>query len=186
MDRQSLEDLIQYTFTTPDPGGPNYFNVAAARTQGVEASLFAPLGGLAISAAYTFMKSEVLDSGFDEGDGAVFVEGKALIRRPNHQGTVSATYAVASARLSGDVRWTGSRSDRDFSAWPSTAVSLPSFALFGIGGEVDLFMPAGRRPGMTLQVRGENLLNREYQESYGFNAPGRALFVGFKLNFRGP
>ena len=138
--RQSLEDLIQYTFTAPDPGGPNYFNVAAARTQGVEASLFAPLGGLAISAAYTFMESEVLDAGFDEGDGAVFVEGEALIRRPKHLGSLSATYAIANARLSGDVRWTGSRSDRDFSSWPSTSVALPSFALFGIGGEVDLFM----------------------------------------------
>ncbi len=183
--RQALEDLIQYTFTTPDPSGPNYFNVAAARTQGVEASLSAPLGGLAISAAYTFMNSEVLDAGFDEGDGAVFVEGEELIRRPNHKGSVRATYAFANARLSGDVRWTGSRSDRDFSAWPSTSVSLPSFTLLGIGGEVDLFMPAGRRPGMTLEVRGENLFDREYQEVYGFDAPGRALFVGFKLDYGG-
>ena len=78
----------------PDPGGPNYFNVAEARTQGIEATLTAPLGALTISGAYTYLDSEVLDAGFDEGEGAVFVEGDALIRRPRHQGSLSAALPV--------------------------------------------------------------------------------------------
>ncbi|MEQ9568581.1 MAG: TonB-dependent receptor, partial [Longimicrobiales bacterium] len=34
--QQDLEDLIQYTGTSPEPGGPNFFNVAEARSRGLE------------------------------------------------------------------------------------------------------------------------------------------------------
>jgi vitamin B12 transporter len=51
--RQTLEDLIQYTYLSPEPGGPNFFNVAEARTQGVEASLEVPMGPALVRAGYT-------------------------------------------------------------------------------------------------------------------------------------
>jgi vitamin B12 transporter len=183
--RQSLRDLIQYTFTPPEQRGPNYFNVAEARTQGIEASVTAPLGDLSVSMAYTYLDAEVLDAGFDEGEGAIFVEGEALIRRPTHQGNLRAAYDFDNGTLTGDVRWTGSRWDRDFSAWPSAPVELPRYALVGVGAEVRLLMPDGRRPGVDLKIRGENLLDERYQELFGFDAPGRAVFVGFKVSYGG-
>lgn len=64
---QALRDLIQYTFTSPTPGGPNYFNVAEARIRGAEVGLSASFAGLALSGAYTYLDSEVRDAGFDEG-----------------------------------------------------------------------------------------------------------------------
>ncbi len=36
---QRFRDLIQFTFVPPEPGGPNYFNVASANANGVEAVL---------------------------------------------------------------------------------------------------------------------------------------------------
>lgn len=181
--RQSLQDLIQYTFFSPEPGGPNFFNVAEARTQGIEATLTAPMGALTVSGAYTYLDSEVLDAGFDEGDGANFVEGSTLIRRPKHQGSLSAVYRFARWTLNGKVRWTGSRSDRDFSAWPASPVELPSYSLLNVGADVSILSAGGGRPGINLQVRGENLLDGQYQEVFGFHAPGRSFLVGFQITF---
>ena len=180
---QSIEDLIQYTFSSPEAGGPNFFNVAEARIQGVEAALTAPLGALSLSGAYTYLDSEVLDAGFHEGEGAVFVEGASLIRRPKHQGNLRIGYRFSNWTLNGNVRWTGPRSDRDFSAWPASPIELSSYTLLGVGAEVNLLTGEGGRPGIDLQIRGENLLDEEYQEIFGFPAPGRAFLVGFRMNF---
>jgi vitamin B12 transporter len=182
---QSLRDLIQYTFMPPDPSGPNYFNVAEARTRGLEVSLTAPLGGLTLSGAYTYLDSEVLDAGFDEGDGAVFVQGEPLMRRPKHMGSFSALYRLSRVVLSGDVRWKGSRTDRDFATWPASPVELPAYALLGLGLDLELLESSGRRPGVGLRVRTENLLDEEYEEMFGFVAPGRTILVGARVDFGG-
>jgi vitamin B12 transporter len=182
---QSILDLIQYAYQPSDPAGPNYFNVAEARAQGLEVSLTAPLGDLFLSGGYTYLDSEVLDSGFDEGEGAVFVEGEALIRRPTHMGTLAAFYQLPRAVLSGDLRWTGARDDRDFSAWPAAPIALSSYALLGLGLEVDLFQSGEGRPGIDLRLRAENILDEEYQEIFGFTSPGRSFLVGLSVDFGG-
>ena len=181
--RQTLQDLIQYTYSTPVPGGPNFFNVAEARVQGMEVSLTAPLGALVLSGGYTYLDSEVLDAGFDEGEGAVFVEGGALVRRPRHQGSLRAVFFLPKGSLNGSVRWTGARADRDFSTWPASPVELSSYALVTLGANVKVLAAEGGRPGVNLQVKGENLLNQKYQEVFGFHAPGRAFLVGFQMTF---
>ena len=103
---QNLEDLIQYAFLQAEPGGPNFFNVAEARSRGLEATAQMPAGPLRLSAGYTYLDTEVLDAGFDEGDGAVFVEGEALIRRPDHQLTLGGSYRFPRGSFSGSVRST--------------------------------------------------------------------------------
>ncbi len=182
---QSLEDLIQYTFSVPEPGDPNFFNVAEAQARGIETAITAPLGDLTLSGSYTYLDTEVLDSGFDEGEGAVFVDGERLMRRPKHQGAVAVTYRIPRGAISGDLRWTGSRSDRDFSAWPASPVELSAYSLLGMGVELSLFRPKGGRPGLDLTLRGENLLDERYEGVFGFRGPGRAFLVGARMNFGG-
>jgi len=181
--RQTLQDLIQYTYSTPVPGGPNFFNVAEARVQGIEAVLTAPLGALVLSGGYTYLDSEVLDAGFDEGVGAVFVEGGALVRRPRHQGRLGALLHFAKGSVNGSVRWTGSRSDRDFSIWPALPVELSSYALVTLGADLSVVSAVGGRPGINLQIQGQHLLDHRYQEVFGFHAPGRAFLFGFHMTF---
>jgi vitamin B12 transporter len=183
--RQTLANLIQYTSMPPEPGAPNYYNVAEARAQGLEATATVPVGKLVLSGAYTYLDSEVLDAGFDQGEGATFVEGGPLIRRPTHQGSVNAAYQFDRWALNGTARRTGSRSDRDFSGWPAGPVELPAYTVLSLGAQVNLFDPVDGRPGASLQLRGENLLAEEYQETFGFMAPGRALLVGLRMTFGG-
>lgn len=178
---QMLEDLIQYAFTPPEPGGPNYYNVAEARSRGLEVTGHLPLGRLSLTGGYTYLDTEVLDSGFDDGDGATFVEGEALIRRPEHQLSLAGTLAFSRGSLSGDVRVVGDRADRDFASWPAAPVELDRYTLLGLSGEVSLVAPQGGRPGFQLNIRVENLLDEDYQEIFGFRAPGRAVLVGGRV-----
>jgi outer membrane receptor protein involved in Fe transport len=50
--------------------------------------------------------------------------------------------------------------------------SVPGYALLGASARLQL------RPGLVLTVRGDNLLDREYETYIGFPGPGRALRAG--------
>lgn len=180
---QRLRDLIQYTPSSPEPGGPNFFNVARARIQGIEAVLSVPLGDMTLSGGYTYLDSRVLDAGFDEGEGAVFVEGQPLIRRPKHQGNVAAGRSFPWGALRGDLQWTGSRLDRDFSAWPALPVDLSPYLLLGLFCEMGLVRSEGGDPRLTLTMRADNLLDQDYQGVFGFESPGRTFLVGLRMDF---
>jgi len=183
---QSYRDLIQYTFAPPTAGDPNFFNVAAAEARGWEVSGEARFGALAATVSGTWLHTEVSDAGFDEGPGAAFVEGGPLLRRPEREFAVSASYRLGGRGfVSGGVRSVGAREDRDFSGWPASAVELPRYTTFHLGGEVRLVEPAPGRPGFTVLWRAENLSDAAYQEVFGFRAPGRALYVGGRLDLGG-
>jgi vitamin B12 transporter len=182
---QTLRDLIQYTFLPPEPEGPNFFNVAKARSRGLEATARIPLGASLLSVGYSLLDTKVLNAGFDEGEGAVFVEGEALIRRPRHQVSLTGRGPIPRGHLFGSVRWVSERVDRDFTGWPARSVELSPFLLLGMGGEVSLREARGRWPAVDFRVRVENLLDKGYQEVFGYPAPGRAFLVGGSVRMGG-
>ena len=179
--QQNYRDLIQYTGSPPSPGDPNFFNVAKARSRGLEAEARVELGRLRLNAGYTYLDTEVVDAGFAEGPGATFVEGAALLRRPRHTVAGTAFYRV-SARVGVDVglRRVGEREDRDFSSFPATPVILPAYTVLDISASFDI-AGGGGRPGFALTARAENLLGTEYEEIWGFPAPGRGLYFGGRV-----
>ncbi len=175
---QSYRNLIQYTFSPPEPGGPNYHNVARARSRGLEAEASVAVSRVRLSGFYTYLDTEVEDAGFDEGPSATFVEGEPLLRRPRHTVGASALVQVASEiGLDASVRRTGERGDRDFSGYPAVPVTLPAYTLVDLAASFEL-APAPGRAGMRLTLRMENLLDESYHEVWGFAAPGRAVYVG--------
>jgi vitamin B12 transporter len=179
---QSYRDLIQYTFVPPTPGGPNFLNVAAADAQGWEILGEARVGRLEWTASATFLRTEVTDAGVDEGPGAAFVEGGSLLRRPNREFALSLSYDMGDGgRLSVGARTVGARDDRDFSTWPAQPVQLPRYTTLHLGGEVRVVEAAGRRPGFSITFRGENLTGAMYEEVLGFRAPGRAFYLGGRV-----
>jgi len=182
---QSLEDLIQYTFLPAEPGGPNFYNIAEARSRGLEATAGIPFGPFHLSGGYTYLDTEVVDAGFDEGEGAVFVKGEALMRRPEHQVNLGASLRLTRGSLFGSMRAVGSRSDRDFTAWPAEPVELSRYVLVNLGGEFNLRERAGGLPAFDLLLRVENLLDEDYHEVFGYRAPGRAFLLGGRLRIGG-
>ena len=179
---QSYRDLIQYTFSPPTRGGPNYHNVARARSRGVEAEGVVDAGPLQLTANYTWLDTEVEDAGFHEGEGATFVAGEPLLRRPKHTAGASASVQVASAaRFVVGLRRTGERADRDFSTFPATPVTLSAYTVVDLAAEIEVVGARAGRPGFELTVRAENLMGAAYEEVWGFAAPGRGVYVGGRV-----
>lgn len=176
--RNDLRDLIQYAGTSPEPGGPNYFNVAEGRTRGIELGVEGASGALSWVADWTFLDTEVVDAGFDEGPAATFVEGEALLRRPRHQLRVGAGLRpVEPVSVDAQLRYSGERSDRDFSSFPAAPVVLDAHLVVDLGAEFRV------SPTVALFVRAENLLDEDYQEVFGFTAPGRGFHLGGRFGF---
>lgn len=183
---QSFEDLIQYTPSPPEPTDPNYYNVAMATSQGLEIEAEADLGALELSAGWTWLDTEVVDSGFDQGAGATFVDGQPLIRRPKHQGVVTAQGTIEPrVRWNADVRWVGERPDRRFRTFPDPPepVTLPGYMVWNVGLEVTVTESGPGRAGLDLVFRGENLGAADYEEAFGFEAPGRGIYVGGRVGW---
>ncbi|NNL30613.1 MAG: TonB-dependent receptor [Gemmatimonadetes bacterium] len=178
---QTFEDLIQYTFSPPDPTDPNYFNVAAATSRGVEVDVDMRHGWWSGSVSGSWMDTEVTDSGFDDGLGATFVEGEALLRRPSWKGTAQVAANVGRLEVSTRIAHVGSRQDRDFSTFPATPVLLESYQLLSGRLSVVVVEPGPGRPGLSLSLAGENLGDARYRELFGFPTPGRGLYMGGQI-----
>ena len=69
----------------------------------------------------------------------------------------------------------GSQLDTDFGTFQN--VTLEAFTLIGLNAAYDV------DDHFTLTLRGDNLLDEEYQEVFGFASPGRAVYAGLKANF---
>ena len=184
--QQRFQDLIQYTFAPATSGDPNFYNVAEARARGLELEAWAEVGPLSLTAAWARLDSEVLNAGFDEGPGATFVQGEALVRRPANTLALRASAALGrGTTLSAGATMVGTRSDRNFSTWPATPVELDAHTDVSVGADVPVLRGGGGTPRLTLTFRGDNLLDSEYEEAFGFRAPGRAVFVGARVTFGG-
>jgi vitamin B12 transporter len=181
---QRFEEVIQFTFSPPTPTSPNYFNLGAATSRGVETEVSANVGSVDLAGSWTWLDTEVVDVGLEGAPGDLFVDGQPLIRRPKHAFSVSATAPVgARARVHTRVGYMGTRDDRDFATFPATPVEAPSHTLWSLGGEYSVLDGAAGALTMRLWVRGENILDEDYQEPFGFDAPGRQVYAGVSVGF---
>jgi outer membrane cobalamin receptor len=115
----------------------------------------------------------------DAGTGAfgTFVNGERLLRRPAQTAAFTADYRVArGSRIGAAVRVVGSRDDRDFAN--DLRVELPSYTLLDLSAEASLGRLGASLSHLTLTGRIENALDRAYQPSFGFSAPGRTVLLG--------
>jgi len=178
---QRFRDLIQYTYLTPSPTSPNYYNIAEANAGGVEVEGTWPnVMGFALTAGYTWTGTRVVDAGFESDAWANFVAGGRLLRRPEHTTSlqVARTVARVGTFTASAVR-TGMREDRDFAGYPPAVVELAPFTLVDLGAE--LVVPGRLLPGARIQLRAENVANVRYRQVAGFASPGRMLYAGLRL-----
>ena len=103
------------------------------------------------------------------------------LRRPRHVGSVSADYRFLDERanLMLVADYGGESTDIYFPPWPqpSEIVTLDSQWL------VDLTVGYDLNSSTNLFIRGNNLLDEEYEQVYGYRAPGRAVYAGLRLQF---
>lgn len=183
---QRFRDLIQFSAVPLTTDGPNFFNIAAANSSGIEAgATLRHLGLVEAGAYYTWVHTKVTDAGFDSGADATFVEGQRLIRRPNHTVTLRASVRpMARIQFGTVLTYVGSRDDLLFSNTATSRVTLPSYTTLDLSSRVILVPERRGMPGFAAQVRVENLFDKEYQQVAGYLSRGRTLLVGISSQVR--
>ncbi len=172
-----FEDLIEYNSTPPE-GQSNFFNIEEARAYGLEFSAtVTPVPAWTFGTVYTWLRSEVTNAG--AGIFGFFAEGESLHRRPEHKVRLFGQYTRG--RFDGriDLHHVGTRADLDWSSWPAQRVDNPSYTKVDVALGYKLIETERR----TLEVFGrlENLFDEDYEEVYGFDAPGFAAFGGIRM-----
>lgn len=164
--------------------GPNFQNIQSARSLGVElSSTLSPGFGLSFIGSYTFTKTEVLDDG--GVGGTAFPKGQDLLRRPRHKGSLEIGYEGRGIQTRLSLLVVGEAIDRDFSSFPERRVTLPGYQRLDLGFSYELPENWMGRRGIRILLRGENLLDQDYEEAFGFSSPGVSLLAGFKVDLGG-
>lgn len=169
-------DQIAYTVLDYSTFEGTYVNLAHTRSRGVELALEArPLAALHLLGQYTFQDGAILDSpsGFDP----VYAVGQPLLRRPRHQGSLSAAYSFGRGSVGATLVRVGERADSDFVGLGLTRnggyTRLDARAHLRVAGPLEAFLAA------------DNLLDERYQEVLGYPALGRSLRGGVRLSVGG-
>jgi len=98
------------------------------------------------------------------------------IRRPDFIASASVTYSPADTlSFTATVDHNGSQLDTDFGTFQN--VTLDAFTLLGLNAAYNV------SDTVSLTLRGDNLLDEDYQEVFGYASPGRTLYGGVKASF---
>jgi outer membrane cobalamin receptor len=170
-------DQIAYTVLDYDTYEGTYVNLARTRSQGIETSLEArPLPALQVLAQYTLQDGEIVESPSDFDP--TYAARRPLLRRPRHQGSLSAGYAFGRGSIGATLVRVGVRSDADF-------VGL------GLAQDAPYYNPGYTRLDARARVRvagpveafvvAENLLDARYEAVLGYPALGRLVRGGLRL-----
>jgi vitamin B12 transporter len=153
--RLNVRDQISYV-------GLRYINIARTRSEGVEAEADARL-----SQAWRLKLGYSLTDAIDETTGA------QLLRVPRHSGSAALFYDHDRWNAAFTVRAESSQADVARDGF--TPQRRPGFATADLAGAYKV------NDQLTLTARVENLTDKRYEESLGFNESGRAIYVGVRL-----
>jgi outer membrane cobalamin receptor len=170
--RHTYLDQIAYTVLDFTTFRGSYVNLGESRAQGIElAASLAPVKGLTLSGAYTFLDTEIVvsTSSFDP----VLATGRPLLRRPRHQASFGAQGEVGRVTLGATLVTVGRRRDSDFVGLDLD--SNPGHTRVDLRARVDL------GHGLEAFAAGENVFDREYMDVLGFPALGRSVRAGLRL-----
>ena len=136
------------------------FNVGTASLKGTTLSYDFNDADWQAGGSYTNQKPRDADSGL------------ALLRRPDQQLSVRIARSVGSWRVGGEWQQVGRCDDYDFAT--NVRVKLGGYGLF------NAFAHHALSRELTLELRGNNLTDRKYQQALNFAVPGAAVFVGLR------
>lgn len=153
--RQTVRDQIAYSAL-------HYVNIARTRSKGVEAEADARLTG-----------AWRLKLGYARTDAIDAATGKPLLRVPEQSGSAALFYDHGRWNAAVTVRAESSQADVARDGF--SPARRPGFAVADLAGAYRL------NDRITLTGRIENLTDKRFEESLGFNESGRALYVGLKL-----
>jgi outer membrane receptor protein involved in Fe transport len=171
------DDLIVSVGSLRDVSRYRTDNVSNARARGVELGAnWQGLSSLTLRVGYTFLDTEILAVDGTAQAPSPYRVGDPLLRRPRHQGTVTATWALSRVTMFAGLEARGKTLDAEPAFGPSGGLyENPGHAIVDLGGGYSIVR------GVEVFARVLNLLDRDYEEVLGFPSPGRTAFVGLRL-----
>ncbi len=157
-------DLTNKIGTTGFPSTPINL-IGTSQRQGVEVSLTArPTDNLSLVASYTYTDSRNPD-------------GSLAIRRPFHAASANITYLFAEqkGKVNLELIYRGASQDSDFRTFPATSVTLGDSTVVNLAASYQL------TDNIELFGRGENLLNEDYREVFGYRSAPVSVFAGVRI-----
>jgi vitamin B12 transporter len=151
-----------------------YFNLGESRVWGVEHQVrLLRQGPLELSCSYTYLNSRILKS--YAPFNPVLREGRPLLRRPSHSGSISAGWRTKRWNVSSTLDMVGRRGDLEYFGLGLDQVA--GYASWEAAGAVVL------SPHVELYVLARNLLNRRYSETIGYAALKFNTRTGLRFSF---
>ena len=165
--RHQYLDQIAYRIVSFSPFIGTYENLGETRARGVEfSSEWRPTASFRLVSNYTFQDSEIVAS---TSTDPLLGVSKELLRRPRHQGSVTAEATFARGTFAATLLRAGRRADSDF-----LGIGLEENAGFT---RVDLRAAFRLSAQVLLLAALENAGNTDYQEVLGFAGLPRRLRV---------
>ena len=166
----------------------SFENIGQVRVNGLELSArVKPLTGLTLGLVYTnLMYFKVTDDG--GVDSLFFKTGLPLLRRPRHTFSFVVDYVYDRLNLNLSGVYIGSRDDSLFTftlpfTFAAFRVNNSDAFIMNLAGSYDLVRDWGYANKVQLWFRLNNLLNRNYQEAFGFSSPGFFMVGGLRVVF---
>ena len=153
-------------------------NISNARAQGLELAVFARTPwGLEATLTYTWLNTKILAvDQFSDQAPPPFQVGDTLLRRPHHQSTVDLVYRKGPITAFGQLLARGRSLDVEPSLGAFDGLFInPGHSVVNLGGTLTMLN------GLDLFARITNLLDRGYEEVFGFSAPGRSAIIGVQV-----
>ncbi|PJI40149.1 MAG: outer membrane cobalamin receptor protein BtuB [Ferrovibrio sp.] len=129
-----------------------------------------PVTNLTLRAAYTYMKTEMP------------ITGEELVRRPAHVGSFNANYRFMENRANVNlgILYNGRQVDNNFETGFGANTSRQT-----LNGYALVNLAAGYMVTENVEVFGrlENLLDKQYEDVYTYQTPGRAIYAGVRATF---
>ncbi len=171
-----FRDQIAYETTNFQTFSGTFFNIGRARAKGVEASIqLVPLPSLRVAGNYTYVDSEVIESG--NPYSPALANGEWLLRRPRNSGSLQVNWNWRRMNVNSTTLFVGRRVDSDF-------LGLQPPLLWN-NGYTDSNLAWSYRSSYHVAYFGviENLLNQKYMEILGYPALKLTYRAGIRVEF---
>lgn len=154
-------------------------NTGKALIKGVEAFVSAGvLSNLIVKANYTYLDTKDMTDYYNATDN-ILKKDRSLLRRPYHKAGLYISYnIIPEANINLETVYTGKRDDIDYSyyTYPYKRIKLVDYTLVNLAGNYRFLK------NFEVYFRLENLLNKNYEEIFGYQTPKRSGYAGIKIS----
>jgi vitamin B12 transporter len=178
-----FKDFITLNNIGPYPR--SFLNIGAVRTTGLEFAWKARPGwGLTLGAAYTHLfQFTVLDDGGIGVRNPFFRNGEHVLRRPRNLFNFDLDGKWDRLQVHINGLYLGRRADNFYNwlTYASSRVINGGFFVLNLAASYDLVRDWGYLKKVQLLARVDNLLDRFYEETYGYSSPRFQAVAGLRL-----